>query len=96
MKTIGYFPAAQEELDNALAASLDTSKFRRIVEEALEAIVNGIVSHAGIPRTPYKRCILQKLPYSIIYEETQTEIRIVAFPHHKRRPGYWKKRLRPN
>jgi hypothetical protein len=96
VKNIGYFPAAQEELDNALAVSSDPHKFRRLVEEALEEIASGAITHSGYPKSACKRCILKKVPYSIIYEETENEIRVVAFPHHKRRPGYWKRRLRPN
>jgi toxin ParE1/3/4 len=97
VKTIGYFPEALEDFDNALAVSSDPTKFRRVVQKALLDIANGIITHARIPRTTCKRCILKKkLPYSIIYRETDDEIQIVAFPHHKRRPSYWKKRLRPN
>jgi hypothetical protein len=96
VKTVGFFLAAQAELDDALAASPDPTKLRRVVEEALRDVANGIISHAEIPKTPCKRCILNKVPYSIIYTESENEIRVVAFPHHKRRPGYWKQRLRPN
>ncbi len=96
MKTIGYFPEAQEEFNNALAVSSDPTKFRRVVEKALLDIAKGIIAHARLPRTTCKRCILKKVPYSIIYRETDDEIQIVAFPHHKRRPSYWKKRFRPN
>jgi toxin ParE1/3/4 len=96
VKTIGFFPAAQVEFDDALAASPYPTKFRRAVEKSLREIAIGIVTHARVPRTLCKRCILKKLPYSIIYTETEDEIRVIAFPHHKRRPGYWKQRLRPN
>ena len=96
MKSLGYFPAVLEELDNALTASRDPTRFLKLVEEALRKIASGAITYSGYPRTTCKRCILKKIPYSIIYEETVDEIRVVAFPHHRRRPGYWKKRLRPN
>jgi hypothetical protein len=95
VKTIGFFPEAQAEFDHALAASPNPPEFRRIVDQSLREIANGVIVHASIPRTSCKQCILNSLPYSIIYSETESEIQVVAFPHHKRRPGYWKQRLRP-
>jgi len=36
-----------------------------------------------------RRYILRRFPYSIIYQVTAEEIRILAVAHHRRRPGYW-------
>jgi plasmid stabilization system protein ParE len=41
-----------------------------------------------------RRRILHTFPYSIIYQEKQDVVLIVAFAHAKRRPGYWSKRLK--
>jgi len=40
-----------------------------------------------------RRCLLAKFPYQIVYRVEGDTIRIYAFAHVKRRPGYWNKRL---
>ncbi|SCC95458.1 putative plasmid stabilization system protein, RelE/ParE family [Thiomonas sp. X19] len=39
-----------------------------------------------------RRYILRRFPYSIIYQVTAEELRILAVAHHRRRPGYWAQR----
>jgi plasmid stabilization system protein ParE len=36
-----------------------------------------------------RRYLLRRFPYSIIYQVTTEELRILAVAHHRRRPGYW-------
>ena len=36
-----------------------------------------------------RRYILRRFPYSIVYQVTTEELRILAVAHHRRRPGYW-------
>lgn len=36
-----------------------------------------------------RRYIRRRFPYSIIYQVTPEELRILAVAHHMRRPGYW-------
>jgi hypothetical protein len=93
VKTVGFHPEAQDEYDNALTVSRDPTEFRRVVDEAVQKVASGIITHAAIRRTPCRECGLRPLPYSIIYSETETAIRVWAFAHHKRRPGYWRRRL---
>ena len=40
-----------------------------------------------------RRFLLTNFPFSIIYRVRTEVIEIVAVAHHKRRPGYWRKRL---
>ncbi len=40
-------------------------------------------------RSTRRRYILRRFPYSIIYQVTTEELRILAVAHHRRRPGYW-------
>jgi len=39
-----------------------------------------------------RRYIFRRFPYSIIYQVTADELRILAVAHHRRRPGYWARR----
>ena len=43
-------------------------------------------------RGKLRRYLFRRFPYSIIYQITPDELRIVAVAHHRRRPGYWLKR----
>lgn len=93
MKAVVWEPPALQELDGALAVFRDPAALQLAVNAALDDIASGRVTHARIPRSPARRCILTNPPYSIIYVETDDEIRVYAFPHSSRKPGYWKSRL---
>jgi len=41
-----------------------------------------------------RRKVLRQFPYSIFYIVENDDVVIVAIAHHKRRPGYWRPRLR--
>ncbi len=36
-----------------------------------------------------RRYLLRRFPYSVIYQVTSNELRVIAVAHHRRRPGYW-------
>lgn len=41
------------------------------------------------------RCfLLRRFPYLVIYLPTEVQVQVIAVQHVKRRPGYWKERLR--
>ena len=42
----------------------------------------------------FRRCLLTKFPYQIVYRVEGELIRIYAVAHLKRRPGYWTKRAK--
>ena len=39
-----------------------------------------------------RRVSLRRFPYMVIYLELGEEVRILAFAHMRRRPGYWRNR----
>lgn len=94
MKVVSYFPEAADEIRDALNASPKQIEFRTTIDNELRDIVSGLKTHARIARPNVRQCILIGYPYSIIYQEYPTEIRVIAFAHEKRFPFYWKKRLR--
>jgi plasmid stabilization system protein ParE len=56
-----------------------------------------IVSHpksAKIVRDGIRKKVLSHFPYSLLYSQETDLILIVAVAHHKRRPTYWRSRLR--
>lgn len=40
----------------------------------------------------YRRFLLGKFPFSVIYRENNNSIFVVAVMHNSRKPGYWKNR----
>lgn len=41
-----------------------------------------------------RRFVLHRFPYSLVYKTDGTSSRIVAIAHAKRKPSYWRSRLR--
>jgi toxin ParE1/3/4 len=41
-----------------------------------------------------RKLVVTEFPHSVIYANETEEIVIIAVAHHKRRPGYWRRRLR--
>jgi len=72
-------------------------EFQRAVDAALDLLEEDIV-----PLTPAvgparklgaKRLVLRRFPYDIVVRESGDEIIVIAFAHHARRPGFWRKRV---
>lgn len=88
---------AQEEINSAFEYY-----FRRnpIVAEAflneLGSALKQIAAHPQIHSLYTKntrRCLLERFPYAVVFQEKADVILVVAIAHAKRRPGYWAKRL---
>ena len=77
--TAFYTASADEELGLAFVA-----EFERTVNFILENPKAG-----AIFRGTRRRFLLRRFPYSVIYQITSEELRVVAVAHHHRRPGYW-------
>ena len=41
-----------------------------------------------------RRYLLKRFPFAVIYLTSEKKIQIVAVAHCKRKPGYWKERLK--
>lgn len=94
MKRIEFDPAAQAELDDAMAASPRPADFRQDADVALATLAANPQVGARVGRSGVRQLILTRLPYSIVYADDPDVIRVVAFAHSSRRPGYWTPRLR--
>jgi plasmid stabilization system protein ParE len=83
---------ARDEIDNALAVSRDAPQLQAAINDALALIQANPQIGARIGRRR-GRYVFTRFPYSIVYCEEPNLIRVVAFPHSSRKPGYWKNRL---
>jgi plasmid stabilization system protein ParE len=50
--------------------------------------VHGIPRELGVRKAP-----VGSFPYSVAYLDTPSSVRILAFAHERREPGYWHARL---
>jgi plasmid stabilization system protein ParE len=96
-------PEAASELEEA-AVWYDQQRLGLGAEflEAIDATLERIVRwpHAA-PRVrgvaadvPARRAPVARFPYQIAYLETPDAIRILAFAHDRREPGYWHSRVK--
>lgn len=103
MRILRIHPAAAEEAAEAAAwyekerPGLGT-EFEHAVDAALDlreqeivplTSMSGILGARGV-----KHLLLRRFPYSVVVQESTTEIFVIAFAHQARRPGYWRDRSR--
>jgi len=73
-------------------------EFFDAVDAAVRRIVELPRAGARVPRLPatlpVRRIPVTRFPYHVVYLETPAAIRILAVAHDRRKPGYWKGRLR--
>lgn len=78
-------PGLGAEFEYAVNAALD------LLEQEIVPLTSapGVAGTRGV-----KRLLLRRFPYAVIVRERGTELFVIAFAHHARRPGYWRDRLR--
>ena len=64
-------------------------EFARAVDIAVNSALHMPYAHPMIDGK-FRRIILRRFPYSIIYHPTHDELVIVSCFHHKRKPGSWR------
>ncbi len=66
----------------------------RLREELNQAISNAVENprHFPILENDWRKIRLHRFPFGLIYGKSGNELQVIAFAHHKRVPGYWKKR----
>jgi plasmid stabilization system protein ParE len=65
-------------------------------EELRQAFVRILERPGSFPehREGTRRARLNRYPYAVIYREFDDRIAIIAVAHGKRRPAYWRRRLK--
>ena len=96
---IGYrlLPPAEEEMTEA-ARFYEAAKtglgdaflddIQRAIETVRERPLLGVAVVYG-----FRRALLRRFPFSIVYAIDESEIIVVAVAHQRRRPYYWKGRV---
>jgi len=72
------------------------AEFAEAIDAVLDIIEDGLVPLSAMPghsgSEGAKRLILRRFPYDVVVVESGTELVVVAFAHHSRKPGYWRDR----
>ncbi len=91
-----FDPAAEADYVNAFAWYWERSRllaihFEQEINRALRLIAE---SPGQWPpyNDEYRRMIVRKFPYSVIYKVVDAVVFIVAVAHAHRRPNYWRRR----
>ena len=73
-------------------------EFFDAVDETIDRIVDLPRSGSPAPHIPadlpVRTMAVTRFPYHVVYLEIDSLIRILAIAHDRRKPGYWKTRLR--
>jgi plasmid stabilization system protein ParE len=90
-------PGADDELAEVTAA-IDTARpgHGDLFTAEIEAVGTQLLAFPKSGqkvRGGYRRILLQRFPYQLVYRVEGDEIVIYAVAHQKRRPGYWRKRV---
>ena len=98
MKVIGFHPDADAEITDAaryyeVRMSALGLTFLTEVERALDQILMNPDASQKIGKR-LRRKSLWRFPYNLVYTVYPDRIRILACAHQKRRPFYWRKRLK--
>jgi len=61
------------------------------IDEVLRALDAVEAEPESFPflRDPYRRKLLDRFPYAVIYKVTARRVYVRAVAHGRRRPGYW-------
>jgi toxin ParE1/3/4 len=93
MKSVNFHPLAEKELLDAVSyyEQQETGlglHYLGEVEHAVNFLMRYPEAGAEVQST-IRRLTLPKFPYSLLYRVVEAQIRVLAVPHHKRKPQYW-------
>jgi toxin ParE1/3/4 len=103
VKSVEFAPAARAELDAAadwyeLERPGRGQRFYAAVERAVQLIAAFPAAGPAFPDIPLehgvRRLIVRGFPFVLAYRVLGDTLRIDAVAHTRRRPGYWRHRIR--
>lgn len=91
-----FHPSAAAELEEAVRSGIKYGPMVAIRLRAEAVRATKLLCDAPIIGEPitsiYRRFPLNGFPFSLIYRIDGEVLRVVAFAHRRRRPGYWARR----
>jgi plasmid stabilization system protein ParE len=103
-RTLVVFEEASQEVEEQAAYYREhagvhvASRFATAVERAYRKLAEGRAIGVNHPfvryRRPIKRLLLDQFPFAVVFYQDDAEVFVVAVEALRRRPGYWRERLR--
>ncbi len=97
-KRVRFLPEAKAEFDEA--ADWYEARQRRLGRDFIgkvREVIKRITSQPRLFATVYgqiRQTLIERFPYSVLYQEDNHEIIVIAVFHTSRNPDVWKKRVR--
>jgi len=94
---VEFHPKASEELETS--SGFYEEKIAGLGNEFLNEVERMIQVLNDTPMlgielaNPFRRAVLRRFPFSLIYTAEENVLWVVAVAHHKLKPGYWKTRV---
>jgi plasmid stabilization system protein ParE len=83
---VAWYDTQGPGLGDALVAEVDA------VLASLRELPAPDVTVLMVRKPRARRILLSRFPYSVVFLRRGEEIHVVAIAHHKRKPGYWRRR----
>jgi hypothetical protein len=84
-----WYEGKQPGLGIALLAETEAARHRMMSTPSAWPRVPGVSLGLNV-----RRCQVHRFPYWLVFIEVAEHLRVIAFAHARRRPGYWRRRLR--
>jgi len=95
---VRFHPAAAQEVESTYEwyAARNVAAAQGFREELRQAVDAVAASPQTWPRygSRARRYVFPRYPFSLVYIVRDADIEVVAVAHGRRRPGYWRSRLR--
>lgn len=95
MKDLVWSPEAEEEFAAAAewyeerAEGLGFRFAQEVLETCQRIAAAPAASSPWTNRPMFRKGLLRRFPYVIVYEEREDRLNLLAIAHTSRRPGYW-------
>lgn len=86
--------AAWYEMQRADLGSEFRAAFKVVLDRLREERVPGTPWPGALSKRGVKRMGMKRFPFYVVFVATDTTWVVLAVAHHRRRPGYWRRRLR--
>ena len=90
-----FHPEAQAELiESALYYEAARPGLGHQFRDAVKSGLDRALAHpeSGSLRAGLRRQLVAGFPYDVVYRVVAGELEVLALAHHRRRPGYWRRR----
>lgn len=97
-KPISFHPDVADDIKGSF--NWYENQLQGLGKQFLDELENAYIAIQNFPQSwanfhyGFKRYILNKFPFSIVYKESDEQIFVIVVMHNSRKPYYWEDRLK--